>query len=64
MASPIPQPSRVCPVAVHSVAWDAWSHSALAVCVIEGNSSARMRPAALSPCQRPSAAASTPRRSP
>ena len=38
---------------------DAWSHSAAAVCDIEGNSSLRMTPAALSPCQRPSAAAST-----
>jgi hypothetical protein len=60
MASPIAQPSSVCPIAVHSVAVDAWSHSALAVCVIDGNSSARMTPAALSPCHKPSAAASTP----
>ena len=60
MASPIAQPSSVCPIAVHSVAVDAWSHSALAVCVIDGNSSARMTPAALSHCHRPSAAASTP----
>lgn len=60
MASPIAQPSRVCPIAVHSAAVDAWSHSALAVWVIDGNSSARMTPAALSPCHRPSAAARTP----
>ena len=60
MASPIAQPSSVCPIAVHSVAVDAWSHSALAVCVIDGNSSARMTPAALSHCHRPSAAASMP----
>jgi hypothetical protein len=60
MASPIAQPSSVCPIAVHSVAVEAWSHSALAVCVIDGNSSARMTPAALSPCHKPSAAASTP----
>ena len=60
MASPIAQPSRVCPIAVHSVPVVAWSHSALAVCVIDGNSSGRITPATLSPCQRPSAAASTP----
>jgi hypothetical protein len=60
MASPIAQPSRVCPIADHSVPVDASSHSALAVCVIDGNSSERITPAALSPCHRPSAAASTP----
>jgi len=59
MASPIAQPSRVWPTAVHSVPSAAWCHRALAVCVIEGNSSARMTPATLSHCQRPSAAAST-----
>ena len=60
MASPIAQPSSVCPIAVHSVPVVAWSHSALAVCVIDGNSSLRMTPAALSHCHRPSAATSTP----
>jgi hypothetical protein len=60
MARPIAQPSRVWPTAVHSVPSAAWCHRALAVCVIEGNSSARMTPATLSHCQRPSAAASTP----
>jgi hypothetical protein len=64
IASPIAQPSRVCPIAVQPVAVRAWSHSADAVCVIEGNSSARITPAALSHCHRPSAAASTPSRSP
>jgi hypothetical protein len=60
MTSPIPQPSRVCPIADQNVAVIARSHSALAVCVIDGNSSARMTPATLSHCHRPSAAASTP----
>jgi hypothetical protein len=64
IASPIAQPCRVCPIAVHSVAVRARSHSAVAVWVIDGNSSARITPPALSPCQRPSAAASTPTRSP
>ena len=59
MARPIAQPSRVWPTAVHSVPSAAWCHRALAVCVIEGNSSARMTPATLSHFQRPSAAAST-----
>jgi len=59
MTSPIAQPSRVWPTAVQSVADTAWRPSALAVAVIDGNSSARITPAALSPCQRPSAAAST-----
>ncbi|HLH84991.1 MAG TPA: hypothetical protein VKV38_17185 [Trebonia sp.] len=43
---------------------DAWRPSALAVAVIDGNSSARISPAALSPCHSPSAAASTAMRSP
>jgi hypothetical protein len=64
MASPIAQPSSVWPIAVHKVAVLAWSHSAVAVWAIDGNSSRRMTPAALSPCQRPSAAARTPSLSP
>jgi hypothetical protein len=64
IASPIAQPCRVCPIAVQSVAVRAWSPSAVAVWLIDGNSSDRITPAALSPCHRPSAAASTPSRSP
>jgi hypothetical protein len=64
IASPIAQPSRVSATADHSVADDARPHSAAAVCDMEGNSSLRMTPAALSPCQRPSAAARTASRSP
>jgi hypothetical protein len=40
------------------------SQSSVAVWDIDGNSSAQMAPAALSPCQRPSAAARTASRSP
>lgn len=59
IASPMPQPDSVCPTADHSCAEAAWWPSALAVAVIDGNSSDRITPAALRPCQSPSAAAST-----
>src|SRR5262245_15548159 len=64
MTRPMAQPSRVWPTAVHSAGPAAWCHRADAVWVMEGNSSARITPAALSPCQRPSAAARTASRSP
>ena len=64
MASPIAHPARVWPTASHKVADPAWRPSALAVAVIDGNSSALITPAALRPCHSPSAAASTASRSP
>jgi hypothetical protein len=64
IASPIAQPCMVSPTADHRVDADARPRSAAAVCDMEGNSSLRMTPAALSPCQRPSAAARTASRSP
>jgi hypothetical protein len=64
MASPIAHPARVCPTASHSAADAAWLPSALTVAVIDGNSSARITPAALSPCHSPSAAAPAASRDP
>src|ERR1700743_1139441 len=64
MTRPSAPPSSVCPTAAHREAPRASSQSAVAVWDIDGNSSARITPAALSPCQRPSAAASTAIRSP
>src|SRR3984957_10092651 len=61
---PSAHPSRVSPTAPHREEPLAWSHRAVAVWDIEGNSSLRITPAALSPCQRPSAAARTASRSP
>src|SRR6185437_12311398 len=64
MARPMAQPSRVSPTADHRTDCVRRSQSAVAVWDIDGNSSARITPAALSPCQRPSAAARTTSRSP
>jgi hypothetical protein len=64
MTRPSAQPARVCPTAVHREEPLAASQRAVAVWDIEGNSSPGMTPAALSPCQRPSAAARTASRSP
>jgi hypothetical protein len=50
--------------AVHKVADATWRPRALTVAVIDGNSSPRISPAALSACQSASAAASTASRSP
>jgi hypothetical protein len=64
MTRPSAQPSRVSPTAIHREEPLAASQRAVAVWDIEGNSSPGMTPAALSPCQRPSAAARTASRSP